>query len=195
MSRVNGDLPSPPASAVLSRPPHTGGVLLHHSYFIFFLWLWTCEILQLLSFWRPCHCAWALSRGIWVGAARRLTGPRGCSPAGRSLSLLQERSGVDSPRQRARAGPRPPARLYHQHQDQAELPGLTLSLQGGPHPGKGGRVPRCRKPARAAVRADHSERAGSLNQRHPMFPAPEMVSWNTFFYFPLKTFYFVLGYS
>ncbi|XP_070145648.1 patatin-like phospholipase domain-containing protein 4 isoform X8 [Ovis canadensis] len=49
-----------------------------------------------------------------------------------------ERSGVNSPCQRARAGPRPPARLHHQQQDWAELPGLQLSVQGGPRPGPAG---------------------------------------------------------
>ncbi|XP_040122305.1 patatin-like phospholipase domain-containing protein 4 isoform X3 [Oryx dammah] len=49
-----------------------------------------------------------------------------------------ERSGVDSPRQCSRAGPRPPARLHHQQQDRAELPGLQLSLKGGPCPGPAG---------------------------------------------------------
>lgn len=162
MPRINSDLLLPPILAALSCPQHTGGALLHCFYFLSFFWLWTCEIVQLLSLWHPSH--YLDSHGFPVVAATRLTGPRGCSPAGRSLSLLQERSGVNSPCQRARAGPRPPARLHHQQQDRAELPGLQLSVQGGPHPGKGGRVPRCRSPQRSGCQG--------------------WVSWTTFFSFP-----------
>ncbi|XP_055257273.1 patatin-like phospholipase domain-containing protein 4, partial [Moschus berezovskii] len=46
------------------------------------------------------------------------------------------------------------------------------SERGGPHRGKGGCAPRCRKPASARVHVGHSEHAGSLNQRTPTFWAP-----------------------
>lgn len=94
------------------------------------------------------------------------TEARRSGPAGdrrRPLCVLQTRSGVRAAPRRPRAGPRPPARVAQQHQDQGERLGLQLPVQGGPHPGNGRACCRGRPgPAHCSVPSGSCSLAGSV---------------------------------